>query len=181
MQTLKRERRQKFEVILSAFSDKLSRAEIESTAELLADAAESRSEKKTDEPQGEYNVELMRGDWREYPEHLWKYAENLRDVWMFRLPAKPQKKSEKGQYKMWCMMLEELKEACGEFGADVLTKVHTDWRAGFKGGIAPYTVAQPSSLSNMARSKARELRDGLSMSITASPTTYDSNGLPESW
>ncbi len=61
MTTLKRERRRKFEAILSAFSDKLTRAEIEATAELLADAAESRTERKTDEakavpklPEGEY-------------------------------------------------------------------------------------------------------------------------------
>ena len=47
MTTLRRERRQKFEEILNAFSDKLTRAEIEATAELLADAAESRTEKLT--------------------------------------------------------------------------------------------------------------------------------------
>jgi len=50
MTTLRRERRQRFEEILSAFSDKLTRAEIEATAELLADAAESRTEKQTDAP-----------------------------------------------------------------------------------------------------------------------------------
>ena len=48
MQTLRRERRQKFTAILSAFSDKLSQAEIEATAELLSDAAMSRSELATE-------------------------------------------------------------------------------------------------------------------------------------
>lgn len=46
-QTLRRERRQKFAEIMNAFSDKLTQAEIEATAELLADAAESRTEKLT--------------------------------------------------------------------------------------------------------------------------------------
>ncbi len=54
MTTLRRERRQRFEEILNAFSDKLTRAEIEATAELLADAAESRTEKMTNEEKGDY-------------------------------------------------------------------------------------------------------------------------------
>lgn len=41
--TLRKERREKFEVILSSLG-KLTRAEVEATAELLADAAESRTE-----------------------------------------------------------------------------------------------------------------------------------------
>lgn len=44
-QTITRERKQKFIAILEAFSDKLSRAEIEATAELLADASISRAER----------------------------------------------------------------------------------------------------------------------------------------
>jgi hypothetical protein len=39
MNTLRRELRTKFEGILNAFDDKLSRAEVEATAELLADSA----------------------------------------------------------------------------------------------------------------------------------------------
>ena len=54
MTTLRRERRKRFEEILNAFSDKLTRAEIEATAELLADAAEARTEKMTDEEKGDY-------------------------------------------------------------------------------------------------------------------------------
>ena len=60
MTTLRRERRQRFEEILSAFSDKLTRAEIEATAELLADAAESRTEKQTDEEKGDYIAQANR-------------------------------------------------------------------------------------------------------------------------
>lgn len=55
-QTLRRERRQKFTTILSRFSDKLSQAEIEATADLLADASVSESERHTDETFGEYHI-----------------------------------------------------------------------------------------------------------------------------
>lgn len=160
-QTLRKERRRKFESILSMLG-KLTQAEVEATAELLADAAESRTERaehKTDETPEDYNVELFRGDFREYPEHLWEIAKTLRDVWMFRLPPKSKIKKEKGQYAMYCLMMDNVKQACGEFGADVLVKVHADWKAGFRGAIAPYTVAQPSSLVNPCSGKAREMRD----------------------
>jgi hypothetical protein len=179
MTTLRRERRARFEQILSAFDDKLSRAEIEATAELLADASESRTERKTDEAQGEYNVELFRGDWRQYPEHLHKIAEVLRDTWKFVLPEKPKKGEGKGQYKFYVMAMDALKQACAEFGENVLIQVHTDWRAGFKGGIAPYTVAQPSSLVNMANAKARELREKNAESVRK--VSVDKNGIPETY
>ena len=177
--TLRRERIQKFEAILSCLG-KLTQAEVEATAELLADAAASRTEAQTEETPEEYNVEVFRGDFREFPEHLWEIAKVLRDVWMFRLPPKPKTKSEKGQYAMWCLMMDNVKQACGEFGADVLVKVHADWRAGFKGAIAPYTVAQPSSLVNPCSGKAREMREGAVVANT-NPVTYDENGIPESW
>lgn len=44
--TLTKERRERFVEILSAFSDKLTRPEIEATAELLATAAASRTERE---------------------------------------------------------------------------------------------------------------------------------------
>jgi hypothetical protein len=171
MTTLTRERRQRFEaIILSSelyamaeedqFAGKEERINaVKVLAYALADAAASRTELKTDETPEDYNVEVFRGDFREYPEHLWEVARVLRDTWMFRLPPKPKKKSEKGQYGMYCLMMDNVKQACGEFGADVLVKVHADWKAGYKGAIAPYTVAQPSSLVNPCSGKARELRD----------------------
>jgi hypothetical protein len=171
MTTLRRERIQKFSKIIKEFLvgfDELPiagmKAEIDELAALLADAAESKGERKTDETAEEYNVHLFRGDFHDFPEHLWGVAETLRDVWMFRLPAKPKKKTGKGEYAMWCAMMENVKDACGEFGTDVLIKVHADWKTGFKGGIAPYTVAKPSSLVNPCSGKARELRDGGSKS-----------------
>jgi len=165
--TLTRERRKKFEAIICQSEiymqcrlgiDELA-LELEELVNKLAEAAESRTERKTDEQQGEYNVEVFRGDWRQYPEHLHKIAEVLRDTWKFVLPDKPNKGEGKGKYKYYVMAMDDLKQACAEFGADVLVQVHADWRAGFKNGLAPYTVAQPSSLVNMALAKARELRE----------------------
>jgi len=162
-QTLRRERKQKFFNILEKwYQDNPPTAEASKfnfeVAEILADASMSRAERATDEDQGEYNTELFRGDYRDYPQSVQEIARVLRDTWKFSLPEKPQKKS-KGQYGFYIQAMEAIKQSCAEFGADVLVKVHADWKAGFKNGLAPYTVAQPTSLVNMCAAKARELRD----------------------
>ncbi len=139
----------------------------------LADAALEVSgiAKRTDETAAEYNAELFRGDWRVYPENLWKIAEALRDVWMFKLPAPPKKKSEKSEYAFYIQAMTAIKDACAEFGVSVLVKVHADWKAKFKDGIAPYTVAQPTSLINVCAGKARELREAGEVSQSERPET----------
>jgi hypothetical protein len=149
MTTLRRERKQKFTEILMKYYVGIN----EGVLNELLDAAESRSEKQT-----ESAPEYFRGDWRDYPEHLQKYAEVLRDTWMMVLPEKPHKGNGKGQYGMWCNALESIRQNCAEFGAELLKEVHADWRAKFRDGIAPYTVAQPTSLINPCSGKAIEKR-----------------------
>lgn len=180
MQTLRRERRQKFEEeIQSSQIHYYARLHLEHAgntpeyventllecraklSELLAEAAESRSERKTDEKAADYNAELFRGDPNEYPEHIREIAKVLRDTWLFVLPPKTKGKRGK-QYGFFISSMESLKLSCGEFGTDVLVKLHTDWRAGFKNGIAPYTIANPQSLVNVAAGKAREMREAKS-------------------
>ena len=159
-QTLSRERKQKFDAILiqeGIYST--SKDDRDRLVAKLVEASLSRAERATDEDQGEYNTELFRGDWREYPERIHKIAETLRDVWKFTLPPKPAKGEGKGQYAFYIQSMDAIKQSCAEFGADVLVKVHADWKAGFKNGLAPYTVAQPTSLVNMCAAKARELRE----------------------
>lgn len=187
-QTLDRERRQKFMAILEAWYQdnpptQHATEHNKHVTELLVAAAKSNSEKfyperKTDETAAEYNTELFKGDWRQYPEHLQETARVLRDVWKFVLPAKPQKKTKefsKGAYKMFCFAMEQVKQSCGEMGVEkVLTALHEDWIKGFKNGIAPYTIAQPASLVNVAAGKAREMRD--SVGITQK-TDFKSNHL----
>ncbi len=165
-QTLRRERKQKFFNILENYYQdnpptEDARKHNLHVAELLADASISREENATNEEAGEYNTELFRGDWRDYPEHLWGIAEALRDTWKFTLPEKPKKKSNKGKYALYVQAMEAIKQSCGEFGADVLVKVYVEWKSQFKNGIAPYTVAQPTSLINVCSGKARDLRDGM--------------------
>ncbi len=126
-------------------------------------------EKKTDQTAAEYNVELMRGDVNDYPEHLREIAKVLRDTWQFVLPPKTKGKIGK-QYGFYISSMDSLKQSCAEFGADVLVKLHADWRAGFKNGIAPYTIANPQSLVNVASGKAREMRE---VKSAPSPKTYD--------
>jgi len=132
------------------------------------------------------NAPLFRGDFHDYPEHLWGIAETLRDVWKFNLPSKPQKKSsraDKSQYGFYCQAMDAIKDACGEFGADVMVKVHADWKSKFRDGIAPYTVAQPSSLIHVCAGKARELREGggSKTSQSAPISKYDEKGNILSW
>lgn len=163
-QTLTRERRQKFLEILEKFyqdnpPSQDATEHNKMVADMLVEASISRAE-KAEETAAQYNAPLFLGNPEDYPEHLREIAFILRDVWNFKLPSKPRKGSKKGQYGFYCQSMDALYDACGEFGADILTKVHADWRAGFKNGIAPYTVAQPSSLINMANAKARELREG---------------------
>lgn len=172
-QTLDRERRQKFDKIILAWiadspaitdvtgDESLLSEETEKLAALLVVAARSRTEIQAEEPADESMKTLFGGDWRDYPEHLWPYAKVLRDVWKFNLPDKPQKKAKKGPYSMFIMAMEEIRQNCGEFGVKALEVTHEKWRAGFKDGIAPYTVAQPTSLINVVSATARELRESV--------------------
>ena len=81
MTTLRRERIQKFIVLVTDFiqcspaitdvigDDDVLDQEIVKFANKLVEAAESNTERKTDETAAEYNAELFKGDWREYAEH----------------------------------------------------------------------------------------------------------------
>lgn len=168
--TLTAERREKFEKVLIDFKvcpyDYATRPAsidpwLDSLVAALVDASLSRTERAKEGNQGEQHPELFRGDFRVYPEHLWGVAECLRDRWMFVLPDKPQKptKKEKGDYTKFCAAMESIKISCGEFGVKALEVTHDKWRAAFKDGIAPYTVAQPTSLINVVAATAREMRE----------------------
>jgi len=172
--TITAERREKFERVLLKFKvcpyDYATHpvsleSWLQSLISELVEASLSRSERATDETAAEYNTELFKGDWREYPEHLHETARVLRDVWNFVLPAKPQKKTKefsKGKYSAFVYAMEQVKLSCGEQGVEkVLTALHDDWIKGFKNGLAPYTIAQPTSLINVAAGKAREMREGI--------------------
>lgn len=164
--TLRQERIEKvFEILESAYQDNPKKEEAsiynKEKAILIVDNTFSRTELRTDEP-ASYNAEVIRGDWRDYPEHLHKIAECLRDLWMFSLPSKPSKinKKDSSKYKMFILAMEQIKESCAEFGIEALIKTHGKWIDGFNGGIAPYTIAQPTSLINPVAGTVIEMRNG---------------------
>ena len=84
--TLRQERIQKFESItlkwmsangvFSRMSDEYKEHKAKELSEALADAAESRSEKKTDETQGAYHTAYNRGE-QERPDKLSQYLQML--------------------------------------------------------------------------------------------------------
>lgn len=166
MKTLTAERKEKFlEILEKWYQDNPPTQEAtefnENVANELVAASFSRSERQAGKDSEEANVELMRGDWRVYPEHLHGIAKALRDVWMFTLPERPKKKSDKSHYGFYVSAMEDIKIACAEFGVKVLEDLHADWRAGFKNGLAPYTIPHPNSLVNVAAGKAREMRENV--------------------
>jgi hypothetical protein len=114
----------------------------------------------TTQQQADYNL-TFRGDYREYPEHLWKIAQCLQTEWGFQLPDRPQKKRKGNEYGFFCMAMEDILSAASEFDAtELLIKERKQFMEYIKKhqGIAPYTVAKPSALVNVVRSHAREAR-----------------------
>lgn len=103
---------------------------------------------------------LFKGDHREYPENLWGVARCMQDDWGFSLPPRPVKREKKGQYSMWILSLQDLLNACGEFGIKALKEYRKDFanHMAQHGGVAPHTVAGPQSLINSVRGKAAEMR-----------------------
>lgn len=159
MTTLRRERLTRFENIIKE-SELAFLAE--EANEKLTDAIRKLAETLVDSlnvPNDDIAV-AFRGDYRVFEESLWPYAKELRDTWMMVIPDRPKKKTDKGKYGFWCTSLEDLRKACGEFGSDVLVKVHSDWKSKFRDGVAPYTVAGPASLVAVCTAKAMELRQG---------------------
>ena len=87
-----------------------------------------------------------------WPEDTW---DALLTLWViYNMKPSSRKKA------FWINGIRDLLEACGEFGLEILEEVHREWRAKFKKGIAPYTVASPGSLVEVARAKAAEKRSG---------------------
>lgn len=108
----------------------------------------------------EPNVELMRGDYHDFPEHLWPYAKCIRDTWRISLPFKPKRGEKKSAFSFWITSMDELRQACGEHGVKVLEVLHKEYveYAQSHGGTWPHTVTGPQSLINVARGKAAHMR-----------------------
>lgn len=97
---------------------------------------------------------------------LENYPEDIRDtldvvckLWNFR-PPRGRNPAKNKSMADWIKSGQELSDACGEFGVNVLENIREDFEKYMHShnGLAPYTVSSPRSLVNMARGKAAEMR-----------------------
>lgn len=89
--------------------------------------------------------------------------EDLRDtarvfcnLFKIAIPSPNEKKG--SPFAFWTMGLEELKEACGEFGTKVIEELYKDWTEQAVNGVPRFVVNSPKSLVKMASGKAGEIR-----------------------
>lgn len=125
----------------------------------LEEELERKEREREKEKERTENI-LFRGDFHEYPERLWDIAEHLRDIWKFVLPERGRGRKEKTKYQFWVMAMDDLKATCGEFGVSTLMEVRKDFENFMweHNGVAPFTVAGPQSLVNVANAKAAWMR-----------------------
>jgi hypothetical protein len=99
----------------------------------------------------------------EYPEDVRPYAEKVCELWHIKPPRKPRKSNERGEFSFWIISLRDLVDACGEYGADLIGDMRSDYEAEMhnNGGLAPFFVTGPSSLIKSARAKAAMKRQGI--------------------
>jgi len=94
----------------------------------------------------------------QYPERIRPVVERMEKLWHFKPPQPSKKKN--GQYAFWLESCDEVLVSCGEFGVELLDKLHEDWRIYMEshGGCGPHTVSSPKSLVSAVLAKAALLR-----------------------
>ena len=94
----------------------------------------------------------------QYPERIRPVVERMEKLWYFKPPQPSKKKN--GQYAFWLESCDEVLVSCGEFGVELLDKLHEDWRIYMEshGGCGPHTVSSPKSLVSAVLAKAALLR-----------------------
>jgi hypothetical protein len=114
---------------------------------------------------------LFKGDFREYPEHLWEIAKSLQTDWGFALPERPRKNHAKTEFAKFCAAMEGLYLEAGNDAPALLKEVRAEFVAYMKthGGLAPFTVATPEALKKSLASKAREARAQAQQPAQADP------------
>ena len=96
-------------------------------------------------------------DYAQFPEDIVPVVEKMAKLWNFTPPTRKSK-----QFGFWIDSCREVICACGEFGVDLLDKLHEDWKLymSSNGGCAPYPVSSPKSLVSAVYGKAALLRGG---------------------
>jgi hypothetical protein len=88
-----------------------------------------------------------------YRHEIRPFIQAICDLWGLEPPL------DKSQIDYWRSGAVSLKDACGEFGVDMITTLHED----SLNSDLPWTVASPKSLVNRARAKAGQLRTGVNV------------------
>lgn len=132
---------------------------------------DSESYKKDIQESCDKGMTRKSGGLEDYPERIKEVLLEFVNLWKMKLPAKSQK-------GYWITGGEDLKDACGELGVEVLRQVRNDFADYMINhhGIAPYTVSSPNSLVNPARAKAGWMRDNQTRVQTIIP-----QGASEIW
>lgn len=95
-------------------------------------------------------------DIQKFPIHVRGWIKAICELWKITPPKS------KSEIKDWSIGCESLKDACGEFGTDLLLPIFQDWdhdrERNQKRGAPHWWVTRPGSLVKVARAKAGELR-----------------------
>ena len=108
-------------------------------------------------------------DYAHIPEHARPWIQKVCELWNLKPPGRKAK-----DLGYWITGASDLQDACSEFGIDLLTDIHAEWRDGFQNGYAPWTINAPNSLVKTARGKAGMKRQGISGTIKQGKPKYHS-------
>jgi len=135
---------------------------------VITDIVQEKKEKRTTEQIKQATEDALFAsfantsiDYAQFREELRPYAEKFCTLWKLPPPARPRKANPNSEYSQWIRFLEELKDACGEYGSDLLDDMYKEWRAGFKNGRAPFSVNTPGSITKSTRGIAGIKRQGI--------------------
>jgi biotin operon repressor len=108
-------------------------------------------------------------DYAHIPEYARPWIQKVCELWNLKPPGRKAK-----DLGYWITGASDLQDACSEFGIDLLTDIHAEWKDGFQNGCAPWTINAPNSLVKTARGKAGMKRQGISGTIKQGKPKYHS-------
>jgi hypothetical protein len=96
-------------------------------------------------------------EYSNYPEQVRPVINRIAKLWNFKPPLT------KGSiYAKWIKDSRDILDGCGEYGIELLDKLHDDWKMYLdtNGGFPPYNVHDAGSLVSAVYGKAAQLRSG---------------------
>lgn len=97
-------------------------------------------------------------DLDQWPEEWWPWIKGLHQHFFLS----PPKKTKGGEYATWLKQFPDLRDACAEFGPELLADLGQEWwdETTAKKGRQPFTLARPKALVTRARSMVMVKRNG---------------------